>query len=321
MSETTPNHYKVIILGSGPAGLTSAIYTARGELRPAVVEGLQPGGQLTITTTVENFPGFPEGITGPELMMRMREQAAKYGTEFISGVVDEADLSERPFKIVAGGDTYTCDSLIIATGASARYLNLPHEDEYAGKGISACATCDGFFYKDKEVVVVGGGDTAMEEAMFLTRFATKVTVVHRRDELRASKYMQQLAMKNDKIEFAWNKVVKELLGDPKTVGITGVKLEDTKTGETRDMSCHGVFYAIGHTPNTQVFKDQIAMDETGYIINLSGCAQTNVKGVFVAGDVADAVYRQAVSAAGTGCMAALEVERFLTVQEMKEDEG
>ncbi len=315
MAEKGSNHYKVLILGSGPAGLTAAIYCARGQLAPGVVEGLEPGGQLTITTIVENFPGFPEGISGPELMGRIREQAARFGTEFIPGVVEDADLSARPLRLSVGGFELTCDALIIATGASARYLELEREKEFHGKGVSACATCDGFFYKDRDVVVVGGGDTAMEEAIFLTRFASKVTVVHRRDELRASKYMQRVAMKTDKVEFAWNKVVVELLGDPDSTGITGVKVQDTKTGETSDLSCHGVFYAIGHTPNTAVFKGQIPMDEAGYIQNIRGCTRTGVDGVFVAGDVADSVYRQAVSACGTGCMAAIEAERYLSARD------
>ena len=318
MTATNPsaNHYKVLILGSGPAGLTSATYCARGELRPGVVEGLQPGGQLTITTTVENYPGFPEGISGPELMQRMRQQAEKFGTEFIVGNAEKADLSKRPFEITAAGKTLTCDALIIATGASARYLHLPREKEFAGKGISACATCDGFFYKDRHVVVVGGGDTAIEEANFLTRFAKKVTVVHRRDELRASKYMQQLAFANKKIEFIWDSVVFELLGNPQREGITGVRLKNKKTEETQDIECHGVFYAIGHKPNTDIFKGQLDMDESGYIINESGSTRSSVEGVFVAGDVADPIYRQAVSASGTGCMAALETERFLAAEEI-----
>lgn len=318
MTSTDPaaNHYKVLVLGSGPAGLTAAIYCARGELRPGVVEGMQPGGQLTITTTVENYPGFPDGISGPELMQRMRQQAEKFGTEFISGNAEKADLSKRPFKISAGGEDLTCDALIIATGASARYLNLPHEQEYAGKGISACATCDGFFYKDREVVVVGGGDTAMEEATFLTRFAKKVTVVHRRDELRASKYMQQLAFANKKIDFIWDSVLVELLGNPAREGITGVKLQNKKTKKFQDIACHGVFYAIGHQPNTGIFKGQLDMDANGYIVNQLGSMRSNVEGVFVAGDVADPVYRQAVSASGTGCMAALETERFLAAEEL-----
>jgi thioredoxin reductase (NADPH) len=296
--------------------MTAAIYCARAELRPGLVEGLQPGGQLTITTVIENFPGFPEGISGPDLMQRMREQAERFGTELISDMARSADLSKSPMEIKVGNRLLTCDALIIATGASARYLNLPREKEFHGKGISACATCDGFFYKDREVVIVGGGDTAMEEAMFLTRFATKVTVVHRRDELRASKYMQQLAFKNEKIEFAWSSVVKELLGDPHRTGITGVKVEDTKTGETREIDCEGVFYAIGHEPNTVIFRGQLPMNEAGYIKNEKGCASTRLQGVFVAGDVADPTYRQAVSAAGTGCMAALEVERYLAAKEM-----
>lgn len=318
MAEIDLKHHRVLILGSGPAGLTAAIYCARAQLRPMVVEGMEPGGQLTITTIVENYPGFPDGISGPELMERVRAQAERFGTRFISGVVDGAELSQKPFKLMVGEKELTCDTLIIATGASARYLNLPREKEFSGKGVSACATCDGFFYQGRNVVVVGGGDTAMEEAMFLTRFADKVTVIHRRDELRASKYMQKAALGSEKIEFAWNKVVVELLGDPDTSGITGVRVQDTKTGEKSEISCHGVFYAIGHTPNTKMFKGQLEMDDVGYIKNVKGCARTNIEGVFVAGDVADPIYRQAVSASGTGCMAAIEVERYLNSLECAE---
>ncbi len=310
-------HAQVIILGTGPAGYTAAIYAARAELKPLLISGLQPGGQLTITTDVENYPGFPDGVQGPEMMEMFRKQAERFGTRLISGMVTAVDLSQRPFKLtVDGEDEYTADTIIVATGASARYLGLPSEERLKGFGVSACATCDGFFYRGKEVCVVGGGDTAMEEATYLTRFATKVTLIHRRDELRASKIMQKRLLDNPKVEVAWDSVVDEVLGDPREGGVTGVRIKDVKTGEKRDIPCHGIFMAIGHHPNTDVFAGQLKLDETGYILlQDGGSTHTSVEGVFAAGDVADTEYRQAVTAAGTGCKAAIDAERFLTEQE------
>ena len=302
--------YKVIILGSGPAGLTAAIYAARAELTPLVLEGTQPGGQLTITTDVENYPGFEEAVMGPDLMEIMKKQAKRFGTTVEQVTIDRVELDKNPKVLYAGDTKYLCNTVIISTGATAQFLGLASEQALMGRGVSACATCDGFFFKKKVLVVVGGGDTAMEEATFLTKFASKVYVVHRRDKLRASKTMQERAFKNDKIEFIWDSTVTEVLGSPEE-GVKGVRLENTKNGKTSTLDCQGFFVAIGHTPNTKIFKDQLEMDETGYIITKPFSTLTNVPGVFASGDAQDKVYRQAVTAAGTGCMAALDAEKYL----------
>jgi thioredoxin reductase (NADPH) len=307
-------HHRVVILGSGPGGLTAAVYAARANLKPVVVSGNEPGGQLTITTEVENYPGYPDGVQGPEMMTDFQRQAERFGTQFKSGNVARVDLSHRPFTLhLENGETLRCDALIVATGASARWLNLESETRLRNRGVSACATCDGFFFRGKPLAVVGGGDTAMEEALFLTNFATKVTVVHRRDELRASKVMQERAFKHPKIEFAWDATVEEVLGSPEQ-GVSGLKLKNVKTGALSELPVQGVFVAIGHTPNTDVFKGQLAMDDQGYLQVSPGRTYASVEGVFVCGDAADKVYRQAVTAAGTGCMAAIDAERWLAEQ-------
>ncbi len=314
MSETTAQTRDVVIIGSGPAGLTAATYAARANLEPLLIEGIQAGGptggQLTLTTDVENYPGFPQGIMGPQLIMDMRGQAERFGTTFITDDVTDVDLSQRPFRITttSNGEVFA-NTLILATGAKPRRLEVPGEDELWGGGVSACATCDGFFFRDKHVIVVGGGDTAMEEATFLTKFASKVTVVHRREELRASKIMQERAFKNDKVEFVWNATIDEIKGQDGTV--TAVVLRDTVTGETSEMAADGVFLAIGHIPNTSLVADVLDTDDEGYLIVREPTTNTNVAGVFAAGDVTDHIYRQAVTAAGTGCRAAIDAERYL----------
>ena len=303
-------HKKIIIIGSGPAGLTAAVYAARANLEPLVFEGSQPGGQLTITTDVENFPGFPDGIMGPELMDHMRKQAVRFGATCEYKTVTKTDFSNNPFKIWVNDDEYKADTVIISTGASARLLGLDSEKELMGYGVSACATCDGFFFKEKEVLVIGGGDSAAEEAIFLTKFASKVTIVHRRDEFRASKIMADRVLNNEKIDIMWNSAVEDIYG-AKDTGVTGVKIKDTISGDLRDVSCDGIFMAIGHVPNTNIFKGQIDLNEKGYITTQPDTTNTNVPGVFACGDVQDQVYRQAITAAGTGCMSAIDAERWL----------
>lgn len=309
-------HHKIIIIGSGPAGLTAALYNARAELKPVVFEGMQPGGQLTITTEIENYPGFENGIQGPELMDIMRKQACRFGAECFFKEVTQVDFSNRPFVIKSYDETFTADAVIVSTGASAKWLGIESEKTYMGFGVTACATCDGFFFKNLKVAVIGGGDTAMEEANYLTRHASEVFLVHRREEFRASKIMLERVMKNPKIKLVTNKIVDEILGKSENgrKSVTALKLKDTKTGEFSNLEVEGVFMAIGHKPNTELFKGQLDMDETGYLIVKPGSSYTNIEGVFAAGDVADKHYRQAVTAAGTGCMAAIDAERWLEAQ-------
>ena len=314
MSET--HHSRVLIIGSGSAGYTAAIYAARANLKPVLVRGLQPGGQLTITTDVENYPGFADVVQGPWLMEQMEAQARSVGTEMFEDIIVSTDLSSRPFKAMGdSGTVYTGETMIICTGASARWLGLETEETFMGFGVSACATCDGFFYREKPVAVIGGGNTAVEEALFLTNFASKVILVHRRDELRAEKILQERLFRNEKIEVQWNSVLDEILGDSDPLGVTGARIRNVQSGETTDLDVHGVFIAIGHDPNTDIFKGQLDMDDESYIHTAPDSTATNIPGVYAAGDVQDKIYQQAVTAAGTGCMAALEAEGFLAAQE------
>ena len=303
--------HKVIIIGSGPAGLTAAIYAARANLKPLVFEGVQPGGQLTITTDVENYPGFPKGILGPELMDKFRKQAQEFGAETLFENVDKVDFSSNPYKLHVGDKEYEAESVIISTGASAKLLGLESESKLMGFGVSACATCDGFFFKEKDILVVGGGDSAMEEATYLTKFASSVTIVHRRDEFRASKIMQDRALNNPKISVMWNSEIVEMYGDPKDKGLESVDIRNLQSGEIARHNTDGVFMAIGHKPNSDLFKDQLSLNDSGYIITEADSTATSQKGVFAAGDIQDFTYKQAITAAGSGCMAAIEAERFL----------
>ncbi|MDQ7005297.1 MAG: thioredoxin-disulfide reductase [Ghiorsea sp.] len=308
MSEV--QHHPLIILGSGPAGYTAAIYAARANLKPVIIQGIQPGGQLTTTTDVDNYPGYKDGVQGPEMMEDFKAQAERFGTEMIWDHINSSDLSSRPFKLSGDDGEYTCDALILATGASAMYLGLESEEKFNGKGVSACATCDGFFYRNQDVIVVGGGDTAVEEAIYLANICKTVTLVHRRDELRAEKIMQDKLISLDNVNIEWNHVLGEVLGDD--TGVTGVRLHSVKDDSTKELSVHGVFIAIGHTPNTGFVKGQLDMDDTGYLTTQDKSTATSVAGVFAAGDVADPVYRQAITSAGEGCKAALDAERFLS---------
>ena len=312
MSQNPTKHTKVLIIGSGPAGYTAAVYAARAMLKPILVHGMEPGGQLTTTTDVENFPGFAEVIQGPWLMEQMKEQAQAVGTEMIEDHIASVNLKSKPFEAVGdGGQKYTADTIIISTGAQARWLNIDSEQKFRGFGVSACATCDGFFFKEKTVAVVGGGNAAVEEAMFLTKFASKVQLIHRRNELRAEKLLQKKLMENKKIEIIWDSVVEEVIGDDEPKNVKGLKIKNVKTEETRELKIDGLFIAIGHDPATQLFKDQLNMDKEGYLITKPDSTETNIPGVFAAGDVKDKIFRQAVTAAGMGCMSALEAEKFL----------
>ena len=315
MNTNSKKHSKVLIIGSGPAGYTAAIYTARAMLKPILVHGAEPGGQMTTTTDVQNYPGYSDVIQGPWLMDQMKEQAKAVGTDMIQDHINKVDLSKKPFKAIGdSGQEYTADSIIISTGAQARWLNLKSEQKYRGFGVSGCATCDGFFFKDKEVAVIGGGNAAVEEAIFLTKFATKVKLIHRRNELRAEKMLQKKLKENKKIEIIWDSVLEEVLGNEKPKGVTGIKIKNVKTNKTTQLNVHGLFIAIGHDPATSLFKGQLDMDKEGYLITKPDSTETNKPGVFAAGDVKDKVFRQAVTAAGMGCMSALEVEKFLSKQ-------
>jgi len=315
-TSTAPRTTRCLIIGSGPAGYTAAIYAARALLKPVLISGIQPGGQLTITTDVENYPGFADVIQGPWLMDQMKAQAEHVGTEFVNDIVLTADLSKRPFHITTdSGQDWLAETIIIATGAQAKWLGLESESRFQGFGVSACATCDGFFYRNKEVVVVGGGNTAVEEALFLTNFASKVTLVHRKDELRAEKILQERLLTHPKIEIAWNSAIDEVLGDTNPMGVTGVRLKNVVTGDLSDLACDGVFIAIGHAPSSELFKDQLETHANGYLTVRPGTTSTAVPGVYAAGDVTDDIYRQAVTAAGMGCMAALEAVRFLAEED------
>ena len=313
MTQNPTKHTKVLIIGSGPAGYTAAVYAARALLKPIMVTGMEPGGQLTTTTDVENYPGFAEVIQGPWLMEQMRDQAKAVGTEMIEDHISTVNLKSKPFEAIGdGGQKYTADSIIISTGAQARWLNLDSEQKFRGFGVSACATCDGFFFKDKTVAVVGGGNAAVEEAMFLTKFASKVKLIHRRNELRAEKMLQKKLMENKKIEIIWDSVVEEVIGDDNPKNVKGLKIKNVKTNKVSDLKLDGLFIAIGHDPATQLFKDQLKMDKEGYLVTKSDSTETNIPGVFAAGDVKDKIFRQAVTAAGMGCMAALEAEKYLS---------
>jgi thioredoxin reductase (NADPH) len=313
---TDTKHTKMLIIGSGPAGYTAAIYAARANISPMIVTGMQAGGQLTITTDVENYPGFADAVQGPELMEAMRQQAENVGTEIIYDLITEVDLKATPKRAIGdSGTVYTADTIVIATGAQAKWLGLPSEEKFNGYGVSACATCDGFFYRGKDVIVIGGGNTAVEEALYLSNICKSVTLVHRRDELRSEKILQDRLFKTENITVKWDSVLDEILGTEEPLGVTGVRLKNIKSNETEELDVHGVFVAIGHKPTTEIFKDQLPMDDEGYLLKKPDSTQTDIPGVFAAGDVTDKIYRQAVTAAGMGCMAALEAEKFIAEQE------